>query len=103
MLNENQTQDYKEELIKFIEKNIVDKVVYSKNANVSDKKQALRVKRDINNRRLNTMSIVMYYYHAIMYREDVKKSKNRRMLQTFEKSLKSFEKKLKKIGKQLEV
>ena len=28
MLNENQTQDYKEELIKFIEKNIVDKVVY---------------------------------------------------------------------------
>ncbi len=48
------------------------------------------------------MSIVMYYYHAIMYREDVKKSKNRKMLQTFEKSLKPFEKKLKEIGKQLE-
>ena len=100
-INNNQNQDFREELIKYIEKNIVDKVINSKDATVSDKRQALKVKRDINNKRLNIMSIVMYYYHSIMEREDVKKSKDQRLLVTYEKSLNKFEKKLSDIGKRI--
>lgn len=90
---------YKDKLIRFIETNIIDKVINSKNATLSDKRQAMRVKRDLHNKKLNVISIVMYYYHSILYRTDVKGAKNKRLLETFERSLPNFEKELRKIGK----
>lgn len=94
-------ETYKDKLIRFIETNIVDKVINSKNATLGDKRQAMRVKRDLHNKKLNVMSIVMYYYHSIINRPDVKETKNKRLLETFERSLPNFEKELRKIGKAL--
>lgn len=94
-------ETYKDKLIRFIETNIVDKVINSKNATLGDKRQAMRVIRDLHNKKLNVMSIVMYYYHCIINRTDVKEAKNKRLLETFERSLPNFEKELRKIGKAL--
>ena len=92
-------ETYKNKLVRFIETNIIDKVISSKNVTLGDKRQAMRVKRDLLNKKLNVMSIVMYYYHSILYRTDVKEDKNKRLLETFERSLTNFEKELRKIGK----